>query len=31
MFLPVMALEEVKDKNHDKYIDDYINKRLGGL
>lgn len=31
MFLLVMALEEVKDKNHDKYVDDYINKRLGGL
>lgn len=31
MYLPVMALEEVKDKNHDKYVDDFINKRFGGL
>lgn len=31
MYLPVMALEEVKDKNHDKYVDDFINKRYGGL
>ena len=31
MYLPVMALDEVKDKNHDKYVDDFINRRFGGL
>lgn len=31
MYLPVMTLEEIKDKNHDKYVDDFINKRYGGL